>query len=65
MIFFRNFLPNVSEYDAVMFHERDIKNPQEIPPKRATKQIYINYNLESPLWEQVMAGFGKNIHKKC
>ena len=55
-------MSRVSSFDAVMFHERDIKDakdPKEVPAIRSKKQIYINYNLESPLWEQVMAGFGK------
>ena len=52
-IYFRNYLSQVSSYDAVVFHERNV-DPKDTPSIRAKKQIYINYNLESPLWERVM-----------
>lgn len=43
-----------SQFDAVLFHERNI-NPQDLPNKdgRHPEQIYIHYNLESPIWSNL------------
>ena len=43
-----------SQFDAVLFHERNI-NARDLPRKdeRRPQQIYIHYNLESPMWSNL------------
>ena len=43
-----------SLFDAVLFHERNILY-SDLPMKdqRRSDQVYIHYNLESPLWTKV------------
>ena len=38
-------------FHAVMAYERDI-DKTDLPTKRSKEQVYVNYNLESPLSEQ-------------
>ena len=40
-----------SQFDAVLFHERNIEI-RDLPRKdeRRPDQVYIHYNLESPVW---------------
>ena len=37
------------DYQALIFHHRDV-NLEDLPNKRDSKQIYIYYNLESPVY---------------
>ena len=41
----------ITMFDAVMMYERDV-DETDLPPKRSREQIYVNFNLESPLSEQ-------------
>jgi len=48
-----------SQFDAILFHERNIKT-KDLPSKdqRRPDQIYIHYNLESPIWSSLgISGF--------
>ena len=43
-----------SQFDGILFHERNIK-PRDLPSKeqRRPDQVYIHYNLESPIWSNL------------
>ena len=43
-----------SQFDGILFHERNIK-PRDLPSKeqRRPDQVYIHYNLESPVWSSL------------
>jgi len=45
----RNFFFETTLFDALIFHERNL-NPNDLPDKRLDQQLYVHFNLESPVW---------------
>ena len=43
----RNYLSSVSEFDAIMFHQRTIQL-KKVPAKRRPEQRYVHWMIESP-----------------
>ena len=54
-----------SQFDAILFHERNIK-PRDLPSKeqRRPDQVYIHYNLESPIWSNLNSSGTKDDEEK-
>ena len=53
---FRNYFNTTSMFDAVVFHERnwDLKDLPK-STSRLVQQVYIHFNLESPIWAQSLS----------
>ena len=58
----RNFLPDSTMFDAVMVYQRDV-NKTDLPLNRSQQQIYVNFNLESPISEQQYVSIIAEIFK--
>ena len=56
LIIFRNYFNSTSFFDAVVFHERnlDLKDLPK-PNSRLQQQMYVHFNLESPIWAQSLS----------
>jgi len=48
----RNYFFDTSLFDAVIFHERNL-NIKDLPDSRKQNQLYVHYNLESPVWSPI------------
>jgi len=49
----RKFLSDVTSFDALVFHERNLK-PKDLPEARQHSQLYVHYNLEAPFWSLII-----------
>ena len=45
---FRSFFDNITAFDAVVFHERDL-NKNDLPKQRSPHQLFLHFNLEAPV----------------
>ena len=49
----RKFLHDVTSFDALVFHERNLR-PKDLPESRHHSQLYVHYNLEAPFWSLII-----------
>ena len=51
-VFSRNFLYNMTSFDAVVFHERNLQL-KDLPSIRSLDQWFVHFNLEAPYWSTI------------